>query len=204
MTVLCMMLVLLLTASQGDPGLRQSPIQHSVYADGRDAYRNSALVSVASSPKPVNDVRILLKSGAIADRNNDPEPPLFIAPWAGNGSAVQLFLKYGADLKLATRSSETAMIGDTDGGPPEVFRILLQRRVGPDARTCEGVTTLIKPAERENLEIVLALVATGVHVSPCDRNLETALMTDAATGYQEAADVSPVTGAENSVPTPYG
>jgi ankyrin repeat protein len=203
MTALSVILAMFLTGSQGDPGPCQSPIQHGIYADGMDVYGNSAVIPVASRPEPVESGPMLLKSGDTADRTA-PEPPLFIAPQAGNRSAVQLSLNCGADPNLATWSGETAMIDDTDSGTTEVFRLLLQRRAGPDARNREGVATLIKPAEQENLEIVQALVATGVHVSPCDRNGETALLTDAATGYQEAAGVLPVTGTENSVPSPYG
>ena len=204
MTALCMILVLLLAASQRDLGPCQSAIPYGVHADGRKEDGKSVLIQPPSSQKSVKDARMLLKSGATGDRTNDPETPLFIAPRTGNGSSVQLFLKYEAHPNLATRSGETAMIGDTDSGTTEVFRLLLQRRAGPAVRNCEGVATLIKPVKQGNLEIVQALVSSGVDVSACDRNGETTLRMDTAIGYQETAAVLPVTGAENSVPSPYG
>jgi uncharacterized protein len=172
MTALYLVLALFLTASQGDSGPCQSPIQHGVYADGRDQKGTSALMPAASTSKPVKDVRTLL--------------------WAG------------ASPNVASGTGETALIAGADNRHVRIVWALLVPEAAPGTWDRKGSTGLTKAGEHGNTAIVQGIVASGVDVSPCDRNSEAALMTDAAIRYQEPMSVTPVTGAENSVPTPYG
>jgi hypothetical protein len=137
---------------------------------------NAALMQAASSPKPVNDVRILLKAAAaVQGMQVTSETVLFNAFRAG-----------------------------ADNTHVKIVWALLEPEAEPAACGGNRVAALSKAGEHGNPARVQALVASGADVSPCDRNGETPLLMDAATGYQEAVGVRPVTGAENSVPPPYG
>ena len=175
-TALSLILALFLSGSQVHPGQCQSLIQQDTYVNGRDEDGNSALMPAASSPKPVRDVRILLPTGAVTSGTNvTVETALFNASRAG-----------------------------ADNTHVKIVWAILMPESEPGAWGLKGVTALTKDEQHGNPASFQAVVASGVDVRACDRNGEAARIIDAATGYQEAAGVLPVTGAENSVPSPYG
>ncbi len=130
----------------------------------------------ASTPKPVKDVPLLLKVGAVVHGMQvTREASLFNASQAG---AENRHVRIVWALLV-----------------PEAAAVTWDRK---------GATGLTKAGWHGNTSIVQGIVASGVEVSPCDLNGETAPMTDAAKGHQEPPSVTPLTGTEQSVPTPYG
>lgn len=195
-TALSLILVMFLAGCQIHAGQWQSLIQEGIHAEGRNEDGNSVLIQPASSPKPVKATCLEFKLGpAVHGMQVTSATALSNASQVSDESCAKLPFKSG-DIRHGIDGT-----GETD---PAVGAENRHARIVWAFLVPEADPGINRAADYENTAVVHAPVASGADVSPCDRNDETVLMTDGATGYQEPPSVPPLTGTEPSVPSPYG
>lgn len=204
-TALSLILAMFLAGCQIHAGQWQSLIRDGIHAEGRNEDGNSILMQPASSRKPVKESPLLLK--LIPAVNGMPvtsETAQFKASQVGDESPPKWFVKSGASLHAVYGTGKTGLIVGAENRNVSSVKALLLPEAEPRSKDSSGAPGIDRARDYENTEVVQALVEIGTAVSACDSKGETVLMTDGATGYQEPPSVPPLTGTEQSVPSPYG
>jgi len=140
----------------------------------QDAHGFSPLHSAVNN----NDERFidrLLALGANPNiMNGLGQTPLMALPY---GTAAQKLIEAGADVNLADRNGDTALM-NASGGMPETVRVLLAAKADVNASNSSGDTALIAAAVCGQSDIVRQLLSAGAdlaHRNKCGITAEEAI-----------------------------
>jgi len=132
----------------------------------------------------------LTKQGVhLAARNEDGEPPLFVAAERGSSEVLALFIRELTDLRLRTRNGETAMHAAAMRGDPVIIRQLLDAGAEPNSLNMNGETPLAWAAMTGNPKAANTLLERGAIVNAADENGNTPLHGAAAAGHADVVNV---------------
>ena len=112
-------------------------------------------------------VRLLLDFGAkVNARNDEKQTPLMMLDEDASVELVELLLRKDAKVNRVAENGDTALIRAAGQNvAPEVLKTMIDAGAELDVQNDEGLTALMKAADRENLENVRLLVMAGADVN---------------------------------------
>ncbi|MFN7020357.1 MAG: ankyrin repeat domain-containing protein [Phycisphaerales bacterium] len=161
---------LMFAAGWGDASRVQALIDAGARVDARTNDGRTALMWAAHRGDP-GSVRALLAAGAgVNETNKWRQTPLMGAAGSGSIEKLTALLDAGADVRAADHRGETALhIAASTDAPPELLDLLIRRGAVVDAADLDGVTPLMKAAERADAEQVKCLLNAGASPLACDK-----------------------------------
>lgn len=161
---------LMFAAGWGDAAKVQALLDGGARVDARTNDGRTPLMWAAHRGD-VGSVRALLAAGAGANETNKwRQTALMAAAGSGSLEKVQALLDAGADVGASDQRGETALHAATSADAPRaVIELLIKRGAGVDAADMDGVTPLMKAAERGDAEQVDCLVKAGASLSLTDK-----------------------------------
>ena len=132
------------------------------------------------------ELESLAKQGVhLTARNDDGEPPLYVAAEHGSVDVVALLLRERCDPRLRTPNGETALHAAAMRGDPAVIKLLLNAGAQPNSLNRNGETPLAWAAMTGTLNATLMLLESGAVVNAVDENGNTPLHGAAAAGHAD-------------------
>ncbi len=153
-------------------GLAKPPIEARLYVNARAEGGWTALMFGAARGE-VASVRALLAAGADVDAGNKwRQTALMAAVRAGDsaGDKVETLLAAGASVGALDTNDDTALsIAANSGAEPRVLAMLLSAGAPVDAPDYEGVTPLMKAAQRGDVQQVKLLLGARASATATDK-----------------------------------
>jgi len=161
---------LMFAAGWGDAARVQALIDAGARVDSRTTDGRTALMWAAHRGE-VGTVSALLSAGADVNATNKwRQTALMAAAGAGSLDKVTALLDAGANVADPDQRGETALYSAASGdAPAEVLDLLLNRGAPADAADADGVTPLMKAAERADLAQVVLLIKAGASLTAKDK-----------------------------------
>lgn len=144
--------------------------------DNADATGTTPLMMAAARGDP-DMIKALVDAKARVDRADKwGQTALMLAALAGEADNVAALLDAGADVKLTDEEGNSALAKAAGSDAPAAIITLLVRAGAPvDAASSDGVTPLMRAAERAELDKVVALLNAGAKADARDRDGRTAV-----------------------------
>jgi len=162
---------LMVAAGWGGHDVVQLLVEEGARLDARTEDSWTAL-QLAAARGTVESVRALVGAGADVDAKNKwNQTALMAAARSGDAEKVEVILGGGAVADLADSYGATALgLACGSGAPPEVLTALLAAGADLNRGDNDGVTPLMKAAERGDAALVRVLLAAGADVTLRDSN----------------------------------
>ncbi len=166
--------LLLATRSASAPVV-SALLQGGATVDVRTPDGVTPLIAAGDRGDPAILEAILAAGPAVDARTESGLTALMAAAQAGHADAVIALLDAGASINAETATGDTALALAAGGpGEPRVIEVLLEAGALVDGPNREGVTPLMRAAQRDDLDKVLALLNAGASATLKDASGRTA------------------------------
>jgi len=154
-------------------------VQHGADVNKYDIDKVTALNMLAQDKSnfKLDTANCLISSGAnIGARDNHGNTPLLNALFSNNFEFVELLINKGADLLVTNKDGYTVLHAAVEAGILKAIDLFLDRHIDVHAKTTEGKTPLhLTNTQKDQMEMIAALLAAGANVNAVDNNGETIL-----------------------------